>query len=93
MHKTNSSRLYQTLAFLLTLSVLPAVFATPSSPEREEIRKSISLIRDGGVVSNRDGQIASVIVLPALYERDDYMPVWTNPLAADQLIDILGEHR
>ncbi len=90
MLKTNSTRLYQTLAFLLTLSVLPAVFATPSSPEREEIRKSISLIRDGGVVSNRDGQIASVIVLPALYERRDYMPVWTNPLAADQLIDILG---
>jgi murein L,D-transpeptidase YcbB/YkuD len=79
------------LTFLLALAFLPVVFATPSSPERDVIREHISQIRDGNAVSVREGHIASVIVLPALYERRDYALVWTNPRAADQLIDII-EH-
>ena len=89
MHNTAHTKLYPILTFLLALAALPAVFAVPSPPERDEIQQRIALIRDGAAVSIRDGHIASVIVLPALYERRDYTPVWTNPQAADQLIDIL----
>jgi len=89
VHNSTCSRLQQILVFLLMLTAAPAIFATPSSPERDEIRTRVSQIRDGSPVSIGSGHIASVIVLPALYERRDYTPVWTNPLAADQLIDIL----
>ena len=89
MHNTTHIKLFRILTFLLALAALPAVFAVPSPPERDEIQQRVALIRDGAAVNIRDGQIASVIVLPALYERRDYTPVWTNPQAADQLIDIL----
>ncbi|MFC1773187.1 murein L,D-transpeptidase [Pseudomonadota bacterium] len=89
MHNTAHIKLFRILTFLLALAALPAVFAVPSPPERDEIQQRVALIRDGAAVNIRDGQIASVIVLPALYERRDYTPVWTNPQAADQLIDIL----
>lgn len=89
MHNTTHIKLFRILTFLLALAALPAVFAVPSPPERDEIQQRVALVRDGAAVSIRDGQIASVIVLPALYERRDYTPVWTNPQAADQLIDIL----
>lgn len=92
MQNPNRNRPTRLLTFfLLALAVLPVVFATPSSPEREVIREHIAQIRDGAAVSVREGHIASVIVLPALYERRDYALVWTDPRAADQLIDIL-EH-
>ena len=91
MHNTAHTKIYRILTFLLALAALPAVFAVPSAPERDEIKQRIALIRDGAAVSIRDGHIASVIVLPALYERRDYAPVWTNPQAADQLIDILED--
>ncbi len=89
MHNTVYSGIYRVFTFLLVLTTLPAVFAAPPSPERDEIQQRITLIRDGAEVSIRGGHIASVIVLPALYERRDYLPVWTNPVAAEQLIDIL----
>ena len=51
VHNTTCSRLYRTLTFLLALAALPAVFAVPSAPERNEIQQRVSQIRDGAVVS------------------------------------------
>ena len=89
MPDTVYSGIYRICTILLLLTSPPVVFATPTAPVSDEIRQQVTQIRDGAVVSIRGGNIASVIVLPSLYERRDYAPVWTNPLAADQLIDIL----
>ncbi len=74
---------------LLALTILPTAFATSSPSEQDEIRQRVALIRNGDALNIQGAQIASAIVLPALYERRDYVPIWTNPLATKQMIDIL----
>ena len=50
------------------------------------IRTEVERIRSGECASVADCPIASTIVLPALYEKYDYQPIWTNADSIRQLV-------
>ena len=50
------------------------------------IRTEVERIRSGECTSVADCPIASTIVLPALYEKYDYQPIWTNSDSVRQLV-------
>ena len=56
---------------------------------QKEIRKRVGLIESNGDLEVASCQICSKTVIPALYERFDYNPVWTNRQSIDQLILVL----
>jgi murein L,D-transpeptidase YcbB/YkuD len=59
----------------------------------DEIRNRTEQIRSGSSLTVEGETVSSVIVLPALYERRDFAPLWTEPMAIDQLftaIDSIG---
>lgn len=76
---------------LFVLSVLPPVFAASASPVVDEIRGQVEQIHAGAVVAVAGQTISSALVLPAFYERRDYAPAWTHPLAVRQLIEVLQQ--
>jgi murein L,D-transpeptidase YcbB/YkuD len=51
----------------------------------DEIRSRTEQIRSGSSLTVEGETVSSVIVLPALYERRDFKPLWTKPMAIDQL--------
>jgi murein L,D-transpeptidase YcbB/YkuD len=61
------------------------------SPQAVAIRAHVEQIRAGNDLTIAGQTISSVLVLPSLYERRDYSPVWDNPQAERQLIETL-EH-
>ena len=50
------------------------------------IRAEVERIRSGECASVADCPIASTIVLPALYEKYDYQPIWANADSVRQLV-------
>lgn len=78
------------IAILLMFSGQP-VFATSMLPQTETIRTHVEQIREGSTLTIAGQTISSAVVLPALYERRGYTPVWDNPQAVRQLIETL-EH-
>ncbi len=76
---------------LLLLFITQPVLGTPISPQAEAIRVQIEQIRAGTALTVSGQTISSALVLPSLYERLDYAPVWDNPQAVRQLIEAL-EH-
>ena len=50
------------------------------------IRTEVERIRSGECASVADCPIASTIVLPALYEKYNYQPIWTNADSVRQLV-------
>ncbi|NOR11330.1 MAG: hypothetical protein GQ541_07555, partial [Desulfovibrionaceae bacterium] len=53
---------------------------------REEIKKRIGYLQSNGDLTVQNCPICSKTVIPALYERFDYNPVWVNKKSVDQLI-------
>ena len=53
---------------------------------REEIKKRIGYLQSNGNLTVQNCPICSKTVIPALYERFDYNPVWVNKKSIDQLI-------
>lgn len=78
------------IAILLMFSGQP-VFATSMLPQTETIRTHVEQVREGSTLTIAGQTISSAVVLPALYERRGYTPVWDNPQAVRQLIETL-EH-
>ena len=78
------------IAILLMFAGQP-VFATSMLPQTETIRTHVEQIREGSTLTIAGQTISSAVVLPALYERRGYTPVWDNPQAVRQLIETL-EH-
>lgn len=76
---------------ILFLFATQPVFGTPMSPQAVAIRAHVEQIRAGNDLTIAGQTISSVLVLPSLYERRDYSPVWDNPQAERQLIETL-EH-
>jgi murein L,D-transpeptidase YcbB/YkuD len=74
---------FLTLA-LVCLSLCQSVAA--SSDVSAHIRAWIERIRAGDCVEIDDCPISSTIVLPALYEKYNYRPIWTNPESVSQLL-------
>lgn len=78
------------IVFLLMLSA-KLVHSVPISPQVEAIRARVEQIRSGVPLNVAGQTISSAFVLPALYERHDYTPVWNNPQATRQLIEVLQQ--
>jgi len=66
------------------------VLGVTMSPEAEAIRAQVEQIRAGTALTVAGQTISSAQVLPSLYERRDYAPVWDNPQAVRQLIEALA---
>ena len=75
------------LLFLEVLSAAPASAGTVS----DIIRRTVAEIRIHKNVKVAGAGIASHSVLPVLYEKRDYHPVWTDPAAVDQLLDAVAQ--
>lgn len=56
---------------------------------RGEIAKHVETLRSNGILTVQNVQISSITVLPALYERFDFRPVWGKEESVDQLILVL----
>jgi len=67
------------------------VFGTSMSPQAEAIRSHVEEVRASSTLNIAGQTISSTLVLPSLYERRNYAPVWDNPQAVRQLIETL-EH-
>lgn len=80
-------RLLPSLVALLLLSG-PAL---PDSQVSDTIYARVADILGGIDVSIDQTPIASAIVLPALYAKRDYAPVWSNPASVQQMISAI-EH-
>lgn len=78
------------IAILLMLAAQP-VFGTSMSPQAEAIRTHVEEVRASSTLNIAGQTISSTLVLPSLYERRNYAPVWDNPQAVRQLIEAL-EH-
>jgi murein L,D-transpeptidase YcbB/YkuD len=55
------------------------------APVREQIQQRIDVLRSGSGLVLQDQSIASVIVLPKLYEDSNFEPLWGNPDSVAQL--------
>jgi murein L,D-transpeptidase YcbB/YkuD len=76
------------LLVLLT-ALLPAMAAATISPVGDSIHARVAAIQNGDSVLIHGTTLASSIVLPALYARRDYAPVWSNPVSVRQLISAI----
>jgi murein L,D-transpeptidase YcbB/YkuD len=82
--------LIQRIYFLfICLFCVPGLLSAAETGIRDQIRQRIELIRSGSGLTVDGESIASVQVLPALYERRDYEPVWSRPDSIDQLFEAL----
>ncbi len=75
------------VTFLLALAS-PALGETAPAPESPDqtIQLAVDALRSGAPVKIGDESIASVIVLPELYERRAFQPAWTSAQAVDDLL-------
>jgi len=55
----------------------------------DEIRRGVTQLRSGDDLTVNGDSLSSLIVLPALYERLGFAPLWTQTAAIDQLIDAI----
>jgi murein L,D-transpeptidase YcbB/YkuD len=62
-----------------------------ADPTREVLREHIERLRATGTLTVGPARIASVIVLPALYERRNFRLLWTDPDTVEQLLRAIQE--
>jgi murein L,D-transpeptidase YcbB/YkuD len=77
------------------LSACPARAAADSTlveggPD-QVIAAAVETMHGGGKVVIENEPLASVIVLPELYERRGFKPAWTNPAVVDELVRAIRE--
>jgi murein L,D-transpeptidase YcbB/YkuD len=77
------------IAFLLMIA--QSVSGATISLQADAIKARVQQIRAGTTVSVAGQTISSAVVLPALYERRNYLPVWSNPQSTLQLIEALEQ--
>jgi len=63
----------------------PNLLAAAETDVRDQIRQRVELVRSGNGLNS----IASVQMLPALYEQRDYALIWTRSDSIDQLFEVL----
>ena len=64
---------------------LMALAAADPGTVSDEIRARVEMLRSGSDLIVRGATVTSTTVLPALYQRRDFAPAWTNPRAVTQL--------
>ena len=55
----------------------------------DNIRNKIEVIQSTQTLQIGDARIASITVLPELYENNGYQPLWTNPANIDDLFNAI----
>lgn len=90
MSPTGSGRTGRRLSLLPAL-LLAGGMAAAGTEISDTIHARVADIRSGEHVAIDRTVIASAIVLPALYAKRDYTPVWSNPASVQQLLDAI-EH-
>jgi murein L,D-transpeptidase YcbB/YkuD len=60
--------------------------AAPEDTVHQTIAAAVQALGNGGTVTIEGEPLASRIVLPALYKTNNDAPLWSNPLAIDQLL-------
>ena len=70
----------------LVLVVSPAALAQELDPVAEELRQRVERLRSDGALEVAGERVASVSVLPDLYDRRGDRPAWTNPAAIEDLL-------
>ena len=71
------------ILFFLSMGVAPAV----DQNVVEIIRSKTEQIKATGSIQIEGAQIASVTVLPELYEKNGFQPLWTDPQNVDELFN------
>jgi len=62
-----------------------------AAEEKSQIRSWVERIKSGNCAKDKDCPISSVILLPELYKKYSYQPIWTNPGSVRQLIDAIKD--
>lgn len=91
MHAYTATRSVPLRCLLAALLALVTTSAMAAATLRESLRERVTDIRAGEQVLVGNTPIRAHLVLPALYERHDYAPIWVNPDAVDQLIDAVRQ--
>lgn len=74
---------FRSLIFLVAWLCLPLPAA--GGAVSDEIRRHVEQLRGDGGLTIEGESVSSLTVLPALYERRGYAPLWTQAAAVDQL--------
>jgi L,D-transpeptidase YcbB len=75
---------------LFCVLLLPAtMLKAEDDPVAEVLRQGLEGVEIDPVLSVGACRVSSWPVLPALYERHDYRPFWTDPEAVDQFVDAI----
>ena len=74
---------------LICLSFTSNLLSAAETGTRDPIRERVERIRAGDTLTIGTETVASVQVLPALYEQHDYAPVWTRSDSIEQLFAAL----
>jgi len=82
---------FASLALLLTLVSTQPTALAQSEAVAEIIRLQVEQIRTARTLQIGDARIASIQVLPELYERRRFTPVWHNRNAIDDLLRALKD--
>jgi len=78
------------LPLLAALLLIPGL-AAPDTRVSDTIQARVADIRDGIDVAINETRITTDIVLPALYAKRGYKPVWSNPASVQQLISAIEQ--
>src|SRR5262249_45832747 len=83
------------ILLLWLLSAVPTRAAAASTvvdagPD-QVIASAVETLHGGGKLVIDGDPIASVVVLPELYERRDFRPAWTSPAVADDVVRAIRE--
>ena len=62
-----------------------------AAEEKSQIHSWVERIKSGNCAKDKECPISSVILLPKLYEKYNYQPIWTNPGSVRQLIDAIKD--
>jgi len=62
-----------------------------AAEEKSQIRSWVERIKSGNCAKDKDCPISSVILLPELYKKYSYQPIWTNPGSVRQLVDAIKD--
>jgi len=80
--------------FIITILCLSfsQLQVNPAAAEgNSQIRNWVERIKSGNCVKDKDCPISSVILLPELYKKYNYRPIWTNPDSVRQLVDAIED--
>ena len=80
---------YRSILPLIGLLCFPLLLTANEGGVRDQIQRHVERIQAGGDAAIDAEAVASVQVLPTLYEQRNYTRIWTRPDSVNQLFDTL----